>query len=238
MLARSLVVTLALAALLAACSGGSTTPGPTGTKCGPSAPCAPPTYCDPVRLVCVMTPDTGVQPRTEAGIPIDGPYVPPTGDGPYVPPAGDGPVQPPPDSGTPPSCGADEQWCDTRCVNTRVNLQHCGACNNSCGPMSGSHARCNNGTCECYQPWENCDGNWATNGCECGTGCDGAACKVTGCDPNVAGSCGTETSKYCSSVTRTCEVCSMSPTPWSNCDLLGGCECKVTSYSCINGQCQ
>jgi hypothetical protein len=193
--------------------------------------------CDPYRYVCVY-PDSGVRPRTEAGIPVDGPYVPPQTDGPQVTP-GDGTITPSPDTGgTTPTCKTDEVPCNGRCVNTRINLQHCGACNNSCGPMSGSHATCKDGVCECYQPWENCDTNWASNGCECGTGCDGTACKVSSCDPDVAGDCGQDTKKYCSSVDRTCKVCSMSPTPWSNCDLKGGCECKDTSYSCQNGICQ
>jgi hypothetical protein len=232
MLARSFAVCAGLAAALAACSAGSSNPGPTPQSCGPAKPCTAPAWCDPLRYVCVY-PDARVQPRTEAGIPVDGPpNVRP--DGPithtdsYVPPTDSGVVA---EAGT---CKPDETWCGTRCVNTRVNLQHCGGCNNSCGPMSGSHATCNNGTCECYHPYLNCDSDWATNGCECPTACDGTQCKVVGCDPNKAGDCN-DTFKYCSSVDRTCKVCQ---TGWENCDQLSSCECKVTSYSCINGTCQ
>lgn len=73
----------------------------------------------------------------------------------------------------------------TTCVNTNTSEEHCGACNNPCGP----NEICQSGTCVCATGFHRCGGNCVSN-----TDPDacGASCTVCGttqvCDAK-AGSC-------------------------------------------------
>jgi len=80
-------------------------------------------------------------------------------------------------------CPSGETDCSGTCRDTDTNDNHCGACGNTCG----ANASCVNGQCQCAAGWGNCDGNFATNGCEvdlssnlthcgtCGNACSGPA---------------------------------------------------------------
>ena len=106
-------------------------------------------------------------------------------------------------------CGATERCCNGTCIGRGLNTD-CGACGNNCG----ANAQCRGVAadtfrCECQAPFENCDGNFNTNGCETNTNtnqnncggcgrlcrpanaspaCRGGSCQVASCNANF-GNC-------------------------------------------------
>jgi hypothetical protein len=106
------------------------------------------------------------------------------------------------------------------CVDTSIDLDHCGACNHPC-QFANATAVCDNGTCgieACDFGYGDCDGN-AANGCEtfliggdadncgaCGNSCDlphtqltlcsGGACQILTCETGW-GNCDSSTANGC-----------------------------------------
>src|SRR5690606_34017362 len=94
--------------------------------------------------------------------------------------------------GTGGACSPTELCCDTNgtesCINPLADLQHCGACGNTCG----QNQICTGNGCACSAGYGDCDGD-PDNGCETnledsancgacgntcleGTSCDGQQC--------------------------------------------------------------
>lgn len=81
------------------------------------------------------------------------------------------------------TCGESGAWCGDRCVDLRVDIEHCGVCDNAC-----RGGRCSAGKClPCPESHVQCDGLCvdpqtdrlhcgATAGCGSGTGGAGARC--------------------------------------------------------------
>ena len=98
--------------------------------------------------------------------------------------------------------------CGTTCVNVSTDINHCGACNNSCPNYPNAAVMCVGGICSmgaCTVPFANCD-QQATNGCEWNTS-QGGACV---CNPGATRSCyegtqGTQGVGPCMGGTQTCE---------------------------------
>lgn len=101
---------------------------------------------------------------------------------------------PPAAGSTPPwNCGAGEEWCGGRCVNTNTFLYdaaNCGRCNNHCS-MSET---CTGGSCTCAPGFTTCMGRCVDasafisdsnncgrcgNQCSIGESCMGGACMKT-----------------------------------------------------------
>ncbi|MBM4377370.1 MAG: hypothetical protein FJ095_20010 [Deltaproteobacteria bacterium] len=70
--------------------------------------------------------------------------------------------------GAAPACDAGETLCDSDCVDTKNDPQHCGACGKACGDPANATASCAMGACGigmCTAGFGDCDMN-AVNGCE------------------------------------------------------------------------
>jgi len=91
--------------------------------------------------------------------------------------------------------------CDGACVDTKNDLQHCGACGKACGDPANATAGCAMGACgigACNDGFGDCDKD-ATNGCEVTLATDAKHCGT--CD-NACGA-----TSQCK--TGACEVCAL-----------------------------
>jgi hypothetical protein len=82
------------------------------------------------------------------------------------------------------SCDDDDTvLCQGRCVNTRQDVENCGACGQRCPPVPNGTQECNGGRCRvrCNSGFSDCSG----------------ACVDTKTDPAHCGSCGRACSGLC-----------------------------------------
>ena len=169
---------LALAALLAACSGGD---GELDEDAG-----SPPPDASASDAAVPDAGDGGVV--EDAGEAIDAGEVPDAG---------------PTDAGA--SCAEGVTACAGACVDLQTDEAHCGACGVSCGDVPGAEERCEAGVCvlTCEAGRGDCDGDYAS-GCEVDLATTSAHCGE--CD-NACDS-GPASSPLCSSgrCALTCEV--------------------------------
>lgn len=65
------------------------------------------------------------------------------------------------------NCPGTCSGCPSGCVNTSVDLMHCGGCRIACQPFNRAEPTCSNSRCgiRCQSGWANCD-NDPANGCE------------------------------------------------------------------------
>lgn len=112
--------------------------------------------------------------------------------------------------------------CDSAVCNDEFfsSNDHCGECNNSCGPGFGGQSSCLGGVCSCHPAFGNCDNDW-TNGCEMSLSDDNNNC----------GGCGAA----CHLATQTCigQQCVCAEGRY-NCDKTHSNGCEETS-PCVSG---
>jgi len=113
-------------------------------------------------------------------------------------------------------------------VNTQVSVPHCGGCGQACSSANGTSS-CSGGNCAivCNAPYQNCDGNARSNGCEANTQTDPLHC----------GNCTTSCPSGQSCVSGTCQI-SGCGTGTANCDGQSGNGCECQSSSCCGTSCQ
>ena len=151
-------------------------------------------------------------------------------------------------------CGCKEPhqtFCGFSCVDTRIDNENCGKCNNPCprgdlDPSLNMFYGCWKSECghlKCKNHWSECDGN-LDNGCEtdlrlpencgsCGTVCpEGQACKEDARDGQWRCMCAPGQT-FCELAGGSGRCHDLSSDP-SNC---GGCGVHCRS-ACVNGMCQ
>jgi hypothetical protein len=142
-------------------------------------------------------------------------------------------------------CATDWDNCDGQLANgcevsLGTDVNHCGACGNSCPVRPHASTACQNGSCTfmCDAGWEDCDGN-ASNGCEVDLNTDVANCGA--CDQGCGSAHGTP---HCTG--GTCSITCSSG--YGDCDgaNANGCEINLTNTTencgtcgrdCLQGTC-
>lgn len=147
-------------------------------------------------------------------------------------------------------CSVPTTLCGDICVYVQSDWANCGTCGNACEVANGS-GYCNQGVCavsDCYGPWRDCDGVFAT-GCEtdtltsaehCGS-CDDRCSGANATGICVDGACGL----ICDDGFAQCDI-----NPQNGCETdirtnmnhCGGCNQKCTipnaTAACVEGACQ